>query len=411
MSSVVADKLRGVYSICYKQLVHQYFPFWEKGGNDRENGGIMCYLYPDGSVQDDRKDIWYQGRGIWVYANFFNHLESYSDRHILLSRARATRRFMVDHMHNGDGTWKTTVDRSGKPVDSIAISRSENVYGALFAAAGLLQLAKATGSEEDLELARLSLRKSVERYENSTYRGVTAPGVEATGLRSQGHTFMMIWVIPQLLELDNDPWFAAIFEEHLDALQNNFWNPEFGISNEVLFHDYSRIPSQAGFMIPAHSIEAQWMGMREAVRLNDLPRDGIFRDRMRRLIEMTWDHVFDGTCDTGYHVFAADGHPAGPVLDEKTMWAQAEVCIGTMLAYQQTREAWALDWFERSWNFLQRTMITEHGVWRQAVDRRGRDKQRDGISIYRQGNFHQPRCLMYLMKSIKGILEGNDAIV
>ena len=69
----------------------------------------------------------------------------------------------------------------------------------------------------------------------------------------------------------------------------------------MLFHDYSRIPSQAVQMIPGRSIEAQWMCMEEA--------------------------------------------------------------------------------------------------------RRESDMQREGISNYRQGNFHQPRCLMYLMKTLERMLD------
>ncbi len=399
------------YDTCKRQLVDEYFPFWQKGGNDDEDGGFMCYLRPDGSVENDRKDIWYQGRGIWVNAWFYNTFNQFGEREILLKQARMARDFMVRHMHRGDGTWTTTVNRKGSPVDGIAIDRSQNIYGALFAAAGLIQLAKATGNEVDLHLAKQSLRKSVELYENSEYLGVTAPGVSDTGLRAQGHSFMFVWVIPQLLELDDDPWFSAILEEHFNALHHKFWNPEFGISNEVLFHDYSRIDSQAGSMIPGHSIEAQWMCMQEAMRNGNSKSYHIFKDRMRRLIEMSWDHVFDGTCDTAYLVHPSDDSPAGPAYEIKTMWAQTEVCIGCLLAYEETGEDWGREWFEHSWSFLQRTMTTQHGIWRQAVDRQGYNKQRDGISIYRQGNFHQPRCLMYLMASLQRMIDRKNATV
>ena len=385
-------------SACRSQLFEHYLPFWEQGGIDEENGGFMCYLHDDGSVENDRKDIWYQGRGIWVYSFLYNEFDPDPK---WLEIARKARNFMVRHMHRGDGTWLDTVNRVGTPVDGIAIERSNNVYGALFAAVGLIQYAKATGSSEDLELAKRSLRKSIERYDDPGYRGVVAPGVEKTGLRTQGVSFMMVWVIPQLLELESDPYFERRVREHLGYLQNKFWNPAYGISNEILFHDYSRIGSLAGDMIPGHSIEAQWMGMEEALREGDTELSGVFKNRMRRLIEMSWDYPFEGTCDTGYHVLASDRHPAGPVLDIKTMWAQSEVSIGCLIAFEQTGEAWAREWFERSWTFLQRTMTTDHGVWRQAVDRSGNDMQREGISIYRKGNFHQPRCLMYLMRSLE----------
>lgn len=394
--------LESLQKRCRQQLFDEYLPFWELGGIDEANGGFMCYLYDDGSVENDRKDIWYQGRGIWVYSYLYNQLEKDPK---WLAIARDARNFMVKHMHRGDGTWLTTVDRKGVPVGSIAIDRSNNVYGALFAAVGLIQYAKATRSEKDLELARLAIRKSVERYEQADYLGVTVPGVNDTGLRAQGHSFMFVWVLPQLLELAPEPWIEELLQKHLLALQEHYWNPEFGISNEYLFHDYSRIPSQAGFMVPGHSIEAQWMAMHEAARQgNRLQRD-IFKNRMHRLIEMSWDYVFGGTCDTAFYAESTEENTAGPVMDVKTMWAQSEVVVGCLLALEASGESWAQEWFEKSWTYLQKTMTTDTGVWRQAVDRRGRDKQRDGISKYRRGNFHQPRCLMYMIE-ILGRMKG-----
>jgi N-acylglucosamine 2-epimerase len=394
---LVRSSLDGLYQDCHAQLFDRYLPFWEQGGIDEEKGGFMCYLHDDGSIENDRKDIWYQGRGIWVYSYLYNELNPDPK---WLEIARKARDFMVTRMHRGDGTWLENVDRVGNPVAPIGKDGSKNIYGALFAAVGLIQFAKATGRAEDLELAKLSLRKSVERYESPDYPGVVAPGIDGAGLRAQGHSFMFVWVIPQLLELDPDPGFEALLREHLNALETKFWNPDFGISNEFLFHDYSRIPSLSEFMVSGHSIEAQWMCMEEALRQGDQELFARFKNRMRRLIEMSWDYTFEGTCDTAFHVFASGEHPAGPALDEKTMWAQSEVSIGCLLTYQLTMEEWAREWFERSWEFLQRTMTTDYGVWRQAVDRKGKDLQRKDVSIYRKGNFHQPRCLMYLMRML-----------
>ena len=64
-----------LHSLCQRQLFDEYLPFWERGGIDETHGGFMCYLYDDGSVENDRKDIWYQGRGIWVYSYLYNELD------------------------------------------------------------------------------------------------------------------------------------------------------------------------------------------------------------------------------------------------------------------------------------------------------------------------------------------------
>ncbi len=398
-----------------RELFDEYLPFWENGGFDEERGGFMCYLFDDGTVQDDRKDIWYQGRAIWVYAFLYNNLDRNSK---WLDIAQKSRDFMVNHMHRGDGTWIDTVNRFGEPVAGIDPSRDGNIYGALFAAAGLIQLAKATGNQEDLDLAKLTLRKSMLRYGDPSYPGVVLPdedvnrlrtlGHSVTGLRAQGHSFMMVWVVPQLLHIDSDDEFEKIAEEHLNLISNRFWNPDYGISNETLFHNYERIPGFEDQMVPGHSIETQWMAMVTAQQFGHERMADEFGNRMRRLTEMSWDYVYGGIGDTDFRVFAGEEKGIGADFSIKTMWAQTEVLVGAMKLFAKTDTAstrsWAADWHNRAWEFLQRTMPTGTGVWRQAVDRRGNGIDRPGISIHRKGNFHQPRCLMMNLLEIERMI-------
>lgn len=215
---------------------------------------------------------------------------------------------------------------------------------------------------------------------------------------------MLVWILPQLLVLDPDPTLEALLREHLDHIEQHYWHPEFGISNETLFHDYSRIPDLADFMVPGHSIETQWMAADAASFLGEPERADAFRNRMRRLIEMSWDYVYGGIGDTGYRV---SGDQPGPVLDLKTMWAQTEVLVGSLRAYTETRAWWTADWYNRAWDYVMETMPTGTGVWRQAVDRFGVHKDRPGIPVSRKGNFHQPRCLMMNLVDLERIrLQG-----
>ena len=55
------------------ELLQDTLPFWLRCGVDQELGGFICGLHHDGSVADDSKFCWYQGRGIWVFARLFNH--------------------------------------------------------------------------------------------------------------------------------------------------------------------------------------------------------------------------------------------------------------------------------------------------------------------------------------------------
>ena len=47
------------------------------------------------------------------------------------------------------------------------------------------------------------------------------------------------------------------------------------------------------------------------------------------------------------------------------------------------------------------------GVWRQAVDRQGKDLKRVGVSTKRKDNFHQARYLMLDLLCVKRMLARN----
>ncbi|MFA6471661.1 MAG: AGE family epimerase/isomerase [Candidatus Latescibacterota bacterium] len=389
------------------RLFKHYLPFWEKGGYDRENGGFMCYLYDDGRVENDQKDIWYQSRGIWVYAYLYNYIDKNPK---WLEMARKSRDFMVKYMHRGDGAWLQAVSREGKPVDSIGQGNGDDIYGALFSASGLIQLYKAAGNEEDLKLAKLSILKSVERYENSDYTGVRLNGVNQTGLRSQGHSFMMTWILPQLLEFHKDARMDELAREHLDHILNHFWNSDYGISNEIMYHDYTRIPEYAATTSPGHTVETQWMAMSEALREKNRASFNTLKSRARRMIELSWDYIYGGMGDSRYYVFDTGEHAAGAVWDLKTMWAQCEILVSTMMTLEYTGDVWAAEWYERAREWTYRVMSTESGVFRQAVDRYGVNKVRPGIPETRRDNFHEPRYYMMNILSLERMIRNKGKL-
>ena len=79
VNGMTLQKLRDDYK---ERIFRQYLPFWDKGGYDSKYGGFMCELNNDGSVRNDEKYIWYQGRGIWVYSYLYNNFgknEQYLD--------------------------------------------------------------------------------------------------------------------------------------------------------------------------------------------------------------------------------------------------------------------------------------------------------------------------------------------
>ncbi len=109
-----------------------------------------------------------------------------------------------------------------------------------------------------------------------------------------------------------------------------------------------------------------------------------------------------------FFVFGGPEHAQGPDYDAKTTWTQCEVLIACLTIWEYTGQAWAKEWYDRARAFALKTMpVAAHGVWRQAVDRRGHDVQRSGFSRKRKDNFHQARMLMLNLLSLDRVI-GSD---
>ena len=204
---------------------------------------------------------------------------------------------------------------------------------------------------------------------------------------------------------DQDPRLEALLLEHVERIMNGFWNPDFGIANEYLAHDYSRLPEAAPHMFAGHALETLWIVMHEALRINDQALFTTAKDRIRRLLEMCWDYVFEGWGDGNFFVHDTPEHHRGPEYEIKTMWAHCEILIASMSILEYTGEVWAKEWYERARAFALKTMAnTGHGVWRQAVDRFGKDVKRVGVGSHRKDNFHPPRMLMMNLLSLQRMI-------
>jgi N-acylglucosamine 2-epimerase len=319
---------------------------------------------------------------------------------------------MIKYMYLGDGKWRESVNRKGIPIEStVAQGTSNDIYGAMFSAAGLIELYKAAGNKEDLEIAKTSIWSSVKAYESPDYEGVTVDGINKKGLRTLGHSFMIIWDLTSLLKFQKDPKLEELQNEHINHIINDFWNPEYGINNENLLHDYSRLPGYESVMYTGHYLETLWIILYEALRKNDQQLFGTVKKRIRRIIEMSWDYVFDGLGTENYYVFCSKGNCQGPEYDLKVMWAHTELLVATMTVLEYTGETWAKEWYERGKEYCLKNMAnTGNGVWRQAVDRFGKDKKRPDISIFRKDNFHQIRYQMMNLLSIERMIKNNFEI-
>ena len=61
---------------CYRDgLINDVLPFWVRHGWDREQGGMLTGLDRDGTLIDDDKAVWFQGRASWMFATAYRLAE------------------------------------------------------------------------------------------------------------------------------------------------------------------------------------------------------------------------------------------------------------------------------------------------------------------------------------------------
>ncbi|XP_055486766.1 LOW QUALITY PROTEIN: N-acylglucosamine 2-epimerase [Leucoraja erinacea] len=91
--------------------------FWLKHSHDRENGGFFTCLSRDGTVYDDLKYIWLQGRQVWMYCRLYRCLPRFH-RQEILDAAIAGGEFLLRYAAPYPGSRKLAfaVTRAGEPV-------------------------------------------------------------------------------------------------------------------------------------------------------------------------------------------------------------------------------------------------------------------------------------------------------
>lgn len=370
-----------------RELFEIVLPFWERHGFDWEHGGFMCSLDYDGRLLNGDKFHWFQGRGVWLYSYLYNHFGR-DPRHLEI--ARKTKDFMLAHFPQPDGWWAEAVSREGSVVQPFA----GDIYGMYFAVEGLQEYAAASGDEEALAAA-------VELWER-LWRHIERPDA---GVRPQGYWMMNLLIATQMLARREMPAAARMGGAALDAIVSRHWSPEIGLNVEDLERDFSRIPGKDTLCVVGHSVECLWMAMHEAVRRGDDKLWELCAARLRRHLDVGWDHVYGGLVlgvNVGHPEYEWPvNRPTGTALEfrgcgeydyTKAFWCLNEVQIATLHVWERTGEEWAARYFNLAQEVAdEKFSLRGHGfpLYMLFSDRQIRFQP----ATNRQDNYHLPRSL------------------
>jgi N-acylglucosamine 2-epimerase len=374
IGDLTLQELRDEY---HADLFDDYVPFWDKHGTDHEYGGFMCTLDHDGTQIDTNKNGWHQGRGLWVYSHLYNCFGD--EEHLEI--ARKTKEFLLSHGRDENGDWAIQMDREGN-----ILARDDVGYANMFVAEGLQEYARATGDDEVMDLAIKALYKGMDNFSAPEATRFKQAPASYPGIRGQGTHMVGLRVSTQMLRHSSEPTLQAFSDRMVDAIVDKFWNPEYGLNNEYLDHDYNR-PDDANedHIQLGHSMETLWMLMDEALRRKDDQLLSLAAERLHRHIQVAWDDVYDGFF-TGMHVH-------GVANESKPLWTQEEVLVGALMLLEHTDLDWPEMWFARTYRYIkEKFSLRQYGYPLYILS--GDRKVTFQPHVRRKGNYHRPRHLV-----------------
>jgi len=366
-----------------KQLFKDCLPFWFPRAVDEQHGGFLHCFDGDGSLVDDDKSVWAQGRMSWMLLTLY--LES-EKRPEWLAWAESGLRFLEGKcVDPADGRMFFHVARDGTP-----IRKRRYAYSESFAAIAFAAHAAATGSNPSADKAHHWFNRFTDW--NFTPGRIPPKFTGARPMEGIG-TRMITLVTAQELRkhLGEDEKLNRWIDRCVDDIIRLFIKPELQVVMESVTPDGSISDHFDGRMLnPGHAIEAAWFILEEASHRKDDSLCKLGCDMLDWMWARGWDEEFGGL------FYFRDLHHK-PVQeywhDMKYWWPHDEDLIATLMAHRMTGNPdYLVTHLElREWAFT-RFADPQHGEWYGYLHRDGTPANTLKGSLWKSF-FHHPRAL------------------
>ena len=385
------ENLRDFYR---KQLLEDTIPFWFPRSFDREHGGFLLMRDADGSLIDDDKAVWIQGRATWMLSTLYNTIEQ---RPEWLEGARLGYEFLNKHCFDTDGQMFFHVTRNGEPLRKRRYFFSESFY--VIAAAAY---AKASGDEGAAQKAREVFgnciayasgeKKLPPKFTNTRpSKGIGVPMIMSNTAQQLRDT---------IGDERTDEWIARWIAD----IETYFVKDDIRCVMEQVAPDGSIIDHIDGRTLnPGHAMEGAWFILHEAEYRGNDPK---LINLGCRMLDYMWERGWDQ--EQGGILYFRDvyGKPVQQYWqDMKFWWPHNEVIIATLKAYLVTGNPKYAEWHKMVHEYSYAHFHDkQHGEWFGYLHRDGSIAQTAKGNLFK-GPFHLPRqewyCYMILNEFLK----------
>ncbi len=376
-------------ALLHDHLFQSVLPFWRKHAVDAA-GGLNTCIRDDGSIVSRDKYLWSQWRAVWVYSKVYNQLDRAS---VWLDLAEGIYRFAAKYgWDDAAGGWRLKLASDGRVLEGC-----ESIYVDAFAIYGLTELAKATGREEPLNLARKTAESVLKRFEAPHDQIPHFPYPIPPGARVHGLPMIFSLVFWELGQVAGEPRYGDAALAMSDDIFAHFVRPDRNVLLERIAADHGEYPPPLGTaIVPGHVVEDMWFQIHIARDVGNTSRIQEACRLIKRHMELGWDEQYGGL------LLAVDADGRDKVgwgfPDAKIWWPHTEALYGLLLAYEQTGDREFLDWYDRVHRYsFSHFPVAEHGEWTQNLRRDG-NVNPGTICLPVKDPFHLPRALIYCLE-------------
>jgi N-acylglucosamine 2-epimerase len=384
------NELQQLKDFYKNQLLNDTIPFWFPKSIDEEYGGFLLMRDRDGSLLDDDKSVWIQGRATWLLATLCHTVEKKQE---WLDGAKKGVDFLLNHCFAEDGQMYFHVTRDGKP-----IRKRRYFFSETFAVIAFAAYAKASGDEEIAKKARGLFGKCI-AYSTGELE-LPAKFSNTRPSKGIGVPMIMMNTAQQLRETIGDPRCDEWISKWIKEIETDFVKDDIKCVMEQVAPDGSIIDHIDGRTLnPGHAIEGAWFVLHEAkYRNNDKHLIDLGCKMLDYMWERGWDKEFGGIL---YFRDVYDKPVQEYWQDMKFWWPQNEAIIATLLAYTMTGKEKYRHWHEQINSYAYTKFHDkEFGEWFGYLHRDGTVAQPAKGNLFK-GPFHLPRQEWYCWKLLE----------
>ena len=390
--------LAGYKSFYKKQLLEDTLPFWFPRSIDEEHGGYLLMRDADGSLLDDDKAVWIQGRAAWLLATLYNTV---APRPEWLAGARKGIDFLRQHCFDTDGRMFFHMTRAGQP-----IRKRRYFFSETFAVIAFAAYAKASGDEVIAAEARNLFGKCLEY---ATTPGLLTPKYTDTRpAKGIGVPMILLNTAQQLRDTIGDERCDEWIPQWIAQIEKDFVKDDIRCVMEQVSPEGNIIDHFDGRTLnPGHAIEGAWFILHEARHRQNDPR---LIDLGCRMLDYMWERGWDQEYGGIFYFRDVYGKPVQEYWhDMKFWWPQNEAIIATLLAYLMTGNEKYAAWHRQVHDYAYRHFHDpQHGEWFGYLHRDGRLSTTIKGNLFK-GPFHLPRQEWYCWQALEAFLPGDVA--